>query len=244
MLKALLLPPACLVCLAGLGVVLRVLGRRRLGRALVALSLATAVALSLPHVAYALTRGLQRHPPLAPDLGRLDVGAIVVLGGDLRADPPEYGGDEPGPLSLERCRYGAALAKRTGAPLLVSGGVLRPDRPPLAAHLARFIEGELGVAVRWREERSHTTRENARFTAELLRAEGVTQVAIVTHAWHMPRAVRAFERAGLAVVPAPTAALAPPEDVWRGWVPRSEAFLMSTYALHEWLGQLWYAVRG
>lgn len=242
--KALLLPPAALIALALVGLLLRFTGRRRLGRALTAMAALAAVALSLPRVAYALTQGLQGAPAVPPDATVIAADVVVVLGGDLRADPAEYGGDEPGPLSLERCRYGAALARRTGLPLLVAGGVLRPDRPPLAAHLARFIERELGVAVRWREERSRSTRENARFTAELLRAEGVSRVALVTHAWHMPRAARAFERAGLVVLPAPTAAVPPPEDWWHGWVPRSEAFQQSTYALHEWLGRAWYAWLG
>jgi uncharacterized SAM-binding protein YcdF (DUF218 family) len=151
--------------------------------------------------------------------------------------------DVPGPLSLDRCRYGAYLARRTGLPLLVSGGVLRPDRPAVSLRLARFIEDELGVPVRWTEERSSTTLENARFTAELLRAEGIQRIALVTHAWHMPRARTAFERAGLDVLPAPTAEAPSPQDWQHGLVPSAESFQLSVRVLHEWIGRMWYAAR-
>jgi uncharacterized SAM-binding protein YcdF (DUF218 family) len=250
LLGELVVPPSALFVLAALGLGLRLVRRRRTGNAVLVVATGGWFALSLPIVAYRLTAGLQVHAPLDSTVERLDADAIVVLGGDLRADPLEYGGDEPGPLSLERARYAARLARRTGLPVLVSGGVLRPDRPALSAHMARFLVEELQVPVRWREERSHDTRENARFSAELLREAGTDsegrpgRVALVTHAWHMRRAVREFERAGLVVVPAPTAAYPPPEDTAHGFVPRAGAFRMSCWAIHEWIGLLWYRLTG
>lgn len=242
-LKALFLPPGGLILLATFGLLLVVVRRRRLGWSLFALSVVTGVALTLPLVAAFGARSLQVDQPLPPDVTQLDAQAIVVLSADFRADPPEYGLDVPGPLSLERCRYGAYLARRTGLPLLVSGGVLRPDRPAVSVRLAAFIEDELGVTVRWTEERSRTTEENALFTAELLRAAGIQRVALVTHAWHMPRARIAFERTGLSVLPAPTAPASPPVDWLHGMVPRAESFQLSVRVLHEWLGRIWYSAR-
>lgn len=244
LLRALFQPPVVLVVVGAVGLVLGWLNRKRSGRFLFGGAVVSAVLLSLPPVAELLVSGLQRDRALAPDVITLDADAIVVLGADHRADLAEYGGDEPGPLSLERCRYAARLARRSGLPLLVSGGVVRPDRPALSVTLARFIEDELGVPVRWREERSRSTGENARYSAELLRAEGLTRVALVTHAWHMPRARRAFERAGLEVLSAPTAAVAPFERRPRGFLPSAAAFQNSVWALHEWLGCAWYALRG
>jgi len=242
-LKAFLLPPGALILLGGFGLLLVVIRRRRLGWTLFGLSLVTAVALTLPLVSSYGVRTLQVHPPLSPDVTQLDAEVIVVLSADFHADLPEYGVDVPGPLSLERCRYGAYLARRTGLPLLVSGGVLRPDRPAISVRLAAYIEGELGVSVRWTEERSRTTHENALFTAELLRAAGIDRVALVSHAWHLPRAVSAFERTGLSVLPAPTAPAAPPQDWQHGLVPSAESFQLSVRVLHEWVGRLWYAAR-
>ena len=244
-LKSFLLPPGVLVVAGLLGLALTCRARlRKRGLLLAAAAGLAAAMLALPVVSAALIGSLQVYPALPPDATALDADAIVVLAGDHRADLPEYGDDQPGALSLERCRYGAHLARRTGLPLALSGGVVRPDRPPLARTLARFVEDELGVAVRWREERSVNTRENARFTAELLRADGIARVALVTHAWHMARAARAFERAGLRVLPAPTAGASPPESFGMGLVPRAESFQLSVWALHEWLGRAWYALQG
>lgn len=241
--KALLLPPGALILLGALGLLLVACRRRRLGGSLLVLSVASAVALTLPIVAEWGASTLQVDPPLPPDVTTLEADAIVVLSADFRADPPEYGVDVPGPLSLERCRYAAHLARRTGLPLLVSGGVLRPDRPAISVQLRRHLEDELGVAVRWTEERSRTTAENARFSAELLRAQGLQRVALVTHAWHMPRARAAFERAGLTVLAAPTAPAARAVDRLHGLVPRAESFQLSVRVLHEWVGRIWYAAR-
>ncbi|MEO1698265.1 MAG: YdcF family protein [Planctomycetota bacterium] len=216
---------------------------RRIGALAAVASAAALVTLSVPAVAYALLASLQGEPHLAPDVDALDVGAIVVLAGDVTCDPAEYGSDQPGALSLERCRYGARLARRTGVPLLVTGGVLRPDRRAVSLVLADFIEDELHVPVRWTEERAVDTRQNAVFTAELLRRDGVDRVALVTHAWHMPRARAAFEAAGLDVLPAPMAAASPPASTWDALRPRMKAFRDSGWAIHEWIGRLWYAVR-
>lgn len=50
-----------------------------------------------------------------------------------------------------------------------------------------------------RERCSLDTRDNARFAAALLRRRGISHVALVTCSWHLPRAARAFEAAGLEV---------------------------------------------
>jgi uncharacterized SAM-binding protein YcdF (DUF218 family) len=50
------------------------------------------------------------------------------------------------------------------------------------------------------ERRSLSTRQNARFTAELLRARGAAHVAVVTCDWHLPRALRAFHRVGVRAI--------------------------------------------
>ncbi len=52
-----------------------------------------------------------------------------------------------------------------------------------------------------RERCSFSTRENARFTAEILRRRGTDKAAVVTCGWHMARAVVLFSRAGIAAEP-------------------------------------------
>ncbi|MEZ6018081.1 MAG: YdcF family protein [Planctomycetota bacterium] len=246
--KNLLLPPACCALIGLIGLVLVARGRRRVGFGLAWSAVLTCLALSVPHVGTRLLGTLQTYPALDPSASHLDADVIVLLSGDLSADPPEFGADQPGPLSLERCRYAAALARRTHLPLLVTGGHLRPGRASIAEVLTRVVEDEFHVPVRWREEGSLSTRDNARLTAALLRAEGVgtaarpARIALVTHAWHMPRAARAFEREGLVVLAAPTAAVALPDTFWTGCIPRAKALQQSSWAIHEWLGRWWYGL--
>ncbi len=110
--------------------------------------------------------------------------------------------------------------------------------------MARILEGEFGVKVRWVEDRAGTTWANARFSADMLRADGIDTVFVVTHAWHMRRALLAFRRFGLTAVPAPTHLIQPfsPGPAW--FVPEASGWASSAFALHEWLGLAWYSIRG
>ena len=100
-------------------------------------------------------------------------------------------------------RAGARLARETGLPLYVSGG--KPDGGESAEGtlMRGLLASELGVPVKWVETASETTREQAQMVAQDLR-RSTNRIALVTDAVHMPRARRAFELAGLAVIPAPT----------------------------------------
>jgi uncharacterized SAM-binding protein YcdF (DUF218 family) len=130
----------------------------------------------------------------------------------------------------------------------VTGGSPPPEDPPLAELMRRTLEGELGVAVAGVEDRSLTTEENASRSLDMLRPTGIGHVLLVTHAWHMPRAVAAFEREGLTVTPAPTGFIhRAPEEPRRGdyrdWLPSAGAFSVSYFALHEHLGRVWYQLK-
>ncbi|MFT6108158.1 MAG: uncharacterized SAM-binding protein YcdF (DUF218 family) [Planctomycetota bacterium] len=211
-----------------------------MGTALAVTSALLLVSLSVPQVAWWLLDSLQTAEAIPPTAESIDADAILVLSGDAECDPPEYGPDQPGPISLQRCRYAAGLSRRTGVPILISGGVLRPDRRAISLVLRDFVQNELHVPVRWTEERSRTTRQNARFSAEILARDGIKRVAVVTHAWHMPRAIKVCEAAGLEVLPAPTASATPPANLRDAIFPRARSFRDSSWAIHEWMGRLWY----
>jgi len=99
------------------------------------------------------------------------------------------------------------------------------------------------VPVRWLEGRSSSTAENARYTAEMLGGDGIGHVALVSQAWHLPRAVAEFERAGLSVTPAPTEFASAPPPGLPSMIPRAYHLHQSTRALHEWLGRAELALR-
>lgn len=217
---------------------------RRIGRSLMALAFITLVLLCLPVVSGWLMYPLQSYPPVDPNRLPPGVGAIVILSADMQAVAPEYGVDIPGPLGLERVRYGAWLHQRTRLPILVSGGRVRAGTAPLAWQMQRVLTTEFQVPVRWIEDRSVDTHENALRSAELLNRDGIKSVLLITHAWHMRRAMAAFQAVGLEPVAAPTRFIRPPAPVAQDFMPDASALRASAYALHEWFGLLWYYLSG
>jgi uncharacterized SAM-binding protein YcdF (DUF218 family) len=233
---ALLLPPASLALAALLALMLL---RGRLGRALAVAGLLGLVLLSLPVVSMALLASLD--PAEAPEVS-VAPEAIVVLGGDVFLIP-DLPGAVLGSLSLERVRAGAALQRRSGLPVLVSGGLV--DGLPLAIGelMAESMTRDFGAPVRWTEARSPTTWENAEYSARILESSQIRRVSVVTHAWHMRRSLLAFRHFGLAAVPAPVRR--DPWPTFKLWefLPRTSAWLNSFYAMHEWVGLAYYSIR-
>jgi uncharacterized SAM-binding protein YcdF (DUF218 family) len=229
--KLVLLPPAGLLFAVALGLLLL---RRspRLGRFLAWSGCVLLLLLSLPVVSTALHRALwdgrgfdESRPPQA--------GAIVILGGGVRVDAREYGGDTVGRLTLERVRYGARIARLTRLPVLVTGGTSTPGAMPEAIVMRQVLEQEFAVPVRWVEAQSRNTRENAQLSARMLAAAGVQQVILVAHAFDMRRARAEFAAAGMAATPAPTMIPVPVYDEPAVWWPSAGALQLSYYVLYE-----------
>lgn len=234
---AVLVPPASLILLGLLGWAMR---RRRpaLGNALTGFSLAALLLLSLPVTAYSLMTRLEP-PPLA---ATGDAQAIVILAGGVSRGAVDWGGDTVSLFTLQRVRYGAALARRSALPVLVTGAAPDDGLPGEAAMMRDLLRDEFGVPVRWFDERAHTTAGNAREAAALLRAAGVQRILLVTSAFHMPRARAAFERTGLQVVAAPTGyfGYAGGAFEWTHLVPSGDALRVSYLALREMAAGLLY----
>jgi uncharacterized SAM-binding protein YcdF (DUF218 family) len=118
--------------------------------------------------------------------------AVAVLGARV-----DEGGIASATLAA-RVREGLE-ASRSGALLVISGGV--GDFPPAESEVGRALALDAGIAPhRIRvETNSHSTRENARESAKVLRQEGVACVQLVSDPYHLARARWAFDREGLAV---------------------------------------------
>jgi len=173
------------------------------------------------------------------DLKQQQVQAIVVLGGGAEAFTHEYDGPNLAPASMSRLLYGLHLAQSTHLPMAFTGGKgwgsqakQAPEAEVADAVLARLH----APALRWQENQSRDTRENAQMTANLLQKEGITRIALVTHAWHMPRSVRNFEDAGFKVLPAPMGYIQTYAQPVLQWIPSGEALKDSCAVLKEWLG--------
>ncbi|OWQ92168.1 hypothetical protein CDN99_07430 [Roseateles aquatilis] len=165
---------------------------------------------------------------------------IVVLGGGARL-LPEYGTPQLKPISIERLRYGIWLSRQTAIPMLFTGGQPRVARPGLMTEAAladRTAAQEFGFTLTWREDRATDTRENAEYTAELLRGKPIKRVVLVTHDVHMRRAMRAFRDAlpaDVELVAAPMG-LPLPGFEWRDLLPSQEGIARARYLGYEWLG--------
>lgn len=233
--KALVLPPGgpLLLALAGL-----VIARRapRTGRTLAWIGVGSLLLLSLPIVAWWLTLPFNREPfDVAQAAGAQ---AVVILGGGTRRNAPEYGGDTLGRLTLERVRYGAQVAKRTRLPVLVTGGSTPGATASEAALMEDALAREYSVPVRWIEDRSRNTYENARYSAALLKSDGVDRVVLVAHAIDMPRATAEFAESGVATVPAATGLPSRGGLVPMDFLPSAAALQHSHDALYELLANL------
>jgi uncharacterized SAM-binding protein YcdF (DUF218 family) len=172
--------------------------------------------------------------------------AIVVLGAGIIERAPEYEGqDAPDQVALARLHYAAYLQHATGLPILTSGGFAPSSRTdvPMAASMARVLREDFKTPVKWTEERSRTTAENAVHSAAMLKEAGIKRVMLVTHAMHMPRAQEAFARAGIEVVAAPTVFHS--RVKWSAWMllPSASGLSRSYYASHEWVGLAWYRMK-
>jgi uncharacterized SAM-binding protein YcdF (DUF218 family) len=106
-----------------------------------------------------------------------------------------------------------------------------------------LLEEEFKVPVRWVEDRSRDTFENAIESRRVLAPLNIRSVYLVTHAWHVPRARLAFEHAGFDVVPAPTDFNRVDNIGLNDLVPRASALLRSYYFFHEVVGYAWYEIR-
>lgn len=238
-LSSLLLPPTSLIALTLLGVLMSK-RRRGFGLFLIVGSQLLLLALAMPVIANALGRTLEP-PPASIDEIR-GAQAIVVLGGGRNRGAPEWNGETINGLTLQRARYGARLARETGLPLYVTGG--KPDGGTLAEGtlMRDLLAREFNVEVKWVDAVAATTRDNALMAARDLRPLQINRVALITDAVHMPRARRAFELAGLAVIPAATGYAAQRPFAPYQLVPGPGALRESHTALREWASQLHHHV--
>lgn len=245
-LTLLFLPPLSLLALAFLGLLLIGKKPRRAawGKAISMLSLALLWLVCCHGTGVWLAQVLlPQYAALQPgQLKTANVQAIVVLGGGLLPTAPEYGQTQPSSYGAARLRYGVSLSRASGLPILFSGGVgwanALAGQDSEAAVAARIAQQDYGVKLRWLEGQSRDTSENASLSAALLRRDGVTRIALVTDAWHMPRSQAAFERAGLQVTPAPMGFILPAHVGLLAWLPSPAGLSTSQLVMKEWLGLL------
>ncbi len=171
--------------------------------------------------------------------------AIVVLGGAVAIIDSAK---EVMALSdgSDRLFHALKLFKAGKAPLLISSGGSRPGTTSEAEVMARMLS-DLGVPrdAILLETGSRNTYQNAVNTRAILEAQGIDRVLLVTSAFHMRRAVAAFQALGVNVVPASTDyEVVGKEYSILNWLPDAEALFRTTYSLKEYIGFVVYWFRG
>ena len=241
--------PAAMILLL-VAVALLAAGRRpRLARALAALALAVLAAFSNEAISVAVIAPLEARFPAAPS--HIGPGGgpvsgcafVVVLGGghsDMESLPPMA---RLSTSALGRIAEGVRIARALpSARLLVSGPgeAGRPSHAQVLAESAESLGIEPGRITLITEARD--TEDEARAVAAIA---GDRPVALVTSAWHMPRAMRLFRRAGVNAVACPADFMAKPDGSPAAFIVwNSECLDRSSFAIHEWLGLLWLRLRG
>lgn len=227
--------------------------RRKLGRTLVFTGFVAAYLSCTEGMGQFLARHWIDTPPalspaqwaeLKKDSERDHSLAVLVLGGGIRQDVPEYAGPRPNDVSQERLLFGIWLAKQLNAPLGYSGGIGWTAKRQIdteAAVAARVARDDHALPLRWAEDQSRDTGENAALTLPLLRKDGIKTLVLVTHDMHMPRSLQAFRReAGdaITVVAAPVGQRRDAISTWQDWRPSSSGLARVNYAVYEWIAQV------
>ena len=241
-------PLGLVILLSVTGVMLCALRRRRAGVALIAGATVLLWMASTPLAARLALGSLERlHPPLAlDDIPPADV--AIVLGGAVGGAIPPRRKPDLGDAS-DRVLHAFDLFKaRKVRFILVSGGNL-----PWTAEAEPEAEAIRRLLVSWgvpeeailTETTSRTTAENAREVAAMWPSLGFSSSLLVTSAFHMPRALAAFRKAGLPVMPAATDVRAVDQPMHvLDLLPDAAALAGTSSAIKEAAGYLVYRVRG
>jgi len=235
-----LVPPAGLVLVCALAAWLT-LWYPRFGISISIVATSLLLLASLPVIAARMLDDVEVKPPGKPDFSGAQ--AIVVLGGGVHRGNGDDVPDTLGPATLERLDFAVHAYRQLKLKIAVTGG--KPDgaNTAEAALMRAALETDFGVPVSWVEAQSRNTFENALYTKQLLQADHITTVVLVTHAWHMRRALWSFERVGLRAIPYPAPVTYEQSDRADDYLPNMRALQESYHALHEAIGLAYYRWR-
>ncbi len=239
-----ILPPSSLLIMILAGYLLA--GRyRRTGKTFIISGLAILYLLSLGHVADMLLKPLERGLPPLMINKTIGVDAIVVPGGgsvDL-----EWLGAAPVPNGENYARLfqGIELAKKYDVPLVLTGGNGEPFTTKVKdADVMAEAALSLGIPRKQLivENESRNTLENSHAVRKLVKGN---RIVLATSAYYMKRARFMFERRGFSVIPAPVYYLVATRKCnLSSLIPRAGDLYRSSTAIAEWMGRIWWRIRG
>jgi uncharacterized SAM-binding protein YcdF (DUF218 family) len=221
--------------------------RRRSGTAIAAVALvALVLGASSPLGNMLLIPLEQRFPDQGFPNQHLD--GIIILGGSYDTVTHGYLSTIYLEEDTEPMAIMPDLARRyPEARIIFSGGTDASTSGPSEAQIVKQYFVSFGIAPDRIavEQRSETTEENARFTADLIHPAATTRFLLVTSSYHMPRAMGAFRRAGFNVIAFPVGSRTHGwSEFWHLAPTATDNMRRLDIALHEWLGLLDYRLSG
>jgi uncharacterized SAM-binding protein YcdF (DUF218 family) len=243
--------PISLLLFAALVGVLLCFGRRaRFGRGLALTAILILLAAAILPVGVLLIAPLEDRFPVPP----LDLPApegIIVLGGAIN-DPISQarqqtifneGGERLTEAVVLAKRYPQARVVYTSGSSSFAAGATSTE-----ALQARKLMSQMGIAPErvTIEDKSRNTDENARFTAAIVHPQPSQRWIVVTSAFHIPRAMGIFEKAGFHPIAYPVSFRT--RGQWRDDLRLTfdPVRTLRTFeiAVHEWIGLVAYWVSG
>ncbi len=237
-----LLPPASLPIGLLLSGVLALLRFWRTAKVVALLAIAQGIFLILPPVADALIAPLEQEARVSAQRAKpCCYSAIVLLGGGIFPASPPAMPSAHLVNGADRTVYAAELFHQQIAPRIIASGG-RPSRAPdeqTEADAMKAMLMRLGVPADAvvLEDRSLNTLENIAFVHRIV---GDEAVALVTSAYHMPRALRISSQVGLRASAFPTDWQVPSaiRYAWGNWLPTVESENIAVLALREHLAAI------
>ena len=201
---------------------------------------------SLPVFSNKLIYLLERDYSLVPPASAKTADAIVVLSGMMRTIEGANGLEYEWGEASDRIFAGIDLIKENKAPALVlTGGKLPWSVGKPEGEYLRDIAEKLGVSsdVILLTENVHNTDQEAKAVTKLLNKE-VPNIILVTSAFHMPRAQKVFEAAGIVVSPFPVDFLSGADKTTlMHFIPSAGAFNNTSFFVREIIGRLYYKLK-
>ena len=243
-----LVPSNLIMTLGGIGLGLTFSKYRQTSRWLLAYCVAALLICGLSPIGPLMLLPLEnRFPPWKPEMG--DPAGIVVLGGGVDLELTAARGTPAMNHSGVRIVVAAELAKRYPKARLVYVGGNSSLRSAnfSEADVAERILKNLGIQQDrlQLERKSRNTDENVRFSMQLIDPQPGERWLLVTSAFHMPRAMGLFRKAGLTVDPYPVDwRTSGWSDVYKAQTDWMTGLDLTDTAAHEWLGLIAYRLTG
>lgn len=165
---------------------------------------------------------------------------IILLGGGTRAGVPDFDGTgQVGSAAANRFLTAVRMQRKLDLPILLSGGaVFSYDADE--AEIDKRMLLSLGVVEDriFLDNQSRNTAENARFSKDICTEQGWKHPIVITSAFHMPRSVVFFKRAGMDITPYPCDYYTDEPYHWSAFsvIPNSFTLYTSCLAIKEYVG--------